>query len=246
MKRRSSSAPDDPLSLYLYGDSLVRSLGGRRPQDDAGNARLARAIAALEKSVQLRPSTGMVWARLGFAFNLAAQSSPRAVVVLEKAHELLPGRSDVALNLVLAYARVGNRENAEALVDRLDKIGADEATRGRARDVLLQMDYQVARRLYGAGKYDDAVAVFTRIQANASDPSLRQAATSGIAEIEPLITLTRFTELYNEAVRRLKRREIDEAAAALGELRPIARPGRQREMVDELLQVVKEMRSPEP
>ncbi|MEE8524957.1 MAG: hypothetical protein V3T72_13565, partial [Thermoanaerobaculia bacterium] len=217
-RKAAGHAEDDSLVQYLYGASLIRSLKDRRPENEAEQADLDAAIAALRRATELRPDFAPAWASLGYAHNLEPEASVQAVEVLEKAADLLPARVDVAFNLLLAYARVGDRVGADAAVAKMRRLGADEATLARSREVLLQMDYRDANRLVRDGRLDDAIAVFARIQAETANPALQRQAAERLEKLEPAAQHNRFGALYNQAANLLKEGRNDEAAAVAEQL----------------------------
>jgi Tfp pilus assembly protein PilF len=226
------------LVQYLYGTCLVRSLNDRRPEDVEGQERLDRAVAALERATELQADFAPSWAELGYAWNLQPEASEKAVEVLEKAAHLLPARSDVAFNLLLAYARVGDRPGAGSAVDKLHSLGVDEATLGRAAEMLLQMDYRVAAQRVREKKLDDAIAIFARIRAETSDPALRQQVAEQLEKLEPKMQRDRFWELYNETVQLLHADRVEEAVTVVGKLLEVAKPGLQQKEARSLSQAV--------
>ena len=90
---------------FYYGDAELELIGAERPDTPEGEERLAKAIQAFQTCTELRPMFGEAWARLGYAHSLSPTSTAEAVPALERAYELLPAREDVAMNLLLAYAR---------------------------------------------------------------------------------------------------------------------------------------------
>ncbi len=231
------------LVEYLYGASLVRSFGGRRPANPDQEARLASAVAALERSVERWQDFAPAWALLGYAHNLDPKASIKGVEALENAHGLLPGRFDVAFNLLLAYARVDNREAADSIVERLRLLGADAATIERSREVILTMDFREAVRLVEKKHVDDAIALFAHIRAESRDPALQERAAAELEKFESTLQARRFGELYLEAVRMLAAGETESAATILGEMAEIARPGKQRQEVEKLRQAAERRRA---
>ncbi len=232
------------LVEYLYGASLVRSFGGRRPADPEQEALLANAVAALELSVEQWQDFAPAWALLGYAHNLDPKASIKGVEALENAHGLLPGRLDVAFNLLLAYARIDNREAADALAARLRYLGADAATLERSREVILTMDFREAVRLVRRERVADAIALFARIRAESRDPALQERASTELEKFESTLQARRFSELYREAVRLLSTGETESAAAILARMDEIAQPGCQREEVEKLRQAAERRRAP--
>jgi len=169
----------------FVGEVELGLLGKRRPQTPEEQARLDQAIAAFQKSVELRPGFGEGWALLGYAYNLQAKPSPDAVATLEKAYEMLPGRGDVAYNLLLGYARAGKRQEAIALVATAEARGVSEEQLAPARQTLLQLDLQYAVALAREKKYDEAAILLEKVAAEASDATMRQQATDLLNQIKP-------------------------------------------------------------
>ena len=102
---------------------------------------------------------------------------------LEKAYELLPEREDVAINLLLAYARVGEREAASRLVTNLSHRGESDETLARAREILFQIDYNYAAGLVRQGKLDQAGELLERIRDQSTNPTLQQQAGELLVKI---------------------------------------------------------------
>jgi hypothetical protein len=226
-------APDDFLVQHLYGDALLASLGQRRPADDAGLGTLRGAQAALRRATELAPGFPEAWARLGFALNLEPEASSEAVAVLERAVALLPARMDVAFNLLLAYARIGDAASAEALLAAMPARGADAATLARAREIRLQLAFAEANALVRADKLDEAADLLAWIHGTTRDPA---TATRAAAQLEPVAKAAqhnRFVEIYLRYDAQAAAGD-PAAAATLDELRATARPGRQSELIEAL------------
>lgn len=235
---------DDPLLQYLYGESLLRALGDERPSDEEGMAELRRAREAMEQATRLRPDFAQAWVRLGYAYSLEPRPSPAEVEALETATRLLPSRTDVAFNLLLAYARAGERAQVEATRQRLDLLEADAATLDRAREVLLQLDFREATELMRQQRMDDAVAVFAYVQATTHDPALAARAAEYLDTAANASRHNRFVEPYNRAVRLLEAGDLAAAAAVIDELAATALPGRQADAVARLREWLEDLRAP--
>ncbi len=233
---------DHFLVQYLYGSSLAQSFGDRRPTNEDEQARLNLAVAALERSVEQWGNFAPAWARLGYARNLQPEASHQAVEALENAHGLLPGRLDIAFNLLLAYARIDNREAAEAIVARMALLAADDAALARAREVLLTMDYRDAARLVRQDQLDDATLLFARILAQTTNPALQQQVEEQLGKLESTAHALHFSELYRKVTNLLADRQLTAAADALKELDAIAQPGQQRAEVERLTKKLAAMR----
>ncbi len=234
-------AAGDSLVQYLYGQSLLAAVGPRRPESDEGSELLDRAISALQESVDLDPAFAEGWALLGYAHGLETAPSGDAVAALERALELLPGRTDIALNLVLAYARQGQQEAAETAFFDMARMGAGRADLARAAEILLQMDYREANRLVRQeNRLEDAIALFARVRAESMDPALRQRADERITKLATAAQHNQFADLYQRTVDLWRQSAEDPTSLemALVELESRARSELQKKAVASLRQRV--------
>ena len=168
---------------FYYGDAELELLGGQPPSSPDAELRLEKAIDAFQACTELRPAYGEAWARLGFAHSLSPTSTADAVPALETAYGLLPEREDVAMNLLLAYARVGERPRATVLVENLEHRGETTETVARAREVLFQIDYNAAAQLVRDRDLDGAAAILEGIVEGSSNPSMVDAAKTLLGRI---------------------------------------------------------------
>lgn len=226
-------ASGDFLVQHLYGDSLLATFGQRRPEGEAELATLRRAQEALRRASELAPGFPEAWARLGFALNLDPEASVEAVAALERAVALLPARMDVALNLLLAYARSGDSAGADALVAAMPARGADAATLARAREIRLQLALAEANALSRAGELDQAADLLAWVHGTTADPATAERAGAQLERVAAAAQHNRFVTLFARLYRQLTDGD-PEAAATLGEVRAVARPGRQSEAVEAL------------
>jgi tetratricopeptide (TPR) repeat protein len=177
--------PDAFRLQVLFGEVELGLLGKRRPQTPEEQTRLDQAVAAFKKSVELRPSYGEGWALLGYSYNLEAKPSPDAVPTLEKAYEMLPGRGDVAYNLLLGYARAGKRQEAMDLVATAEARGVSEEQLAPARQTLLQLDFQYAVALARDKKLDEAATLLEKVVAESADAGMKKQAADLLKQIRP-------------------------------------------------------------
>lgn len=244
-------AGGDALVQFLYGQSLLATLNQRRPEEDEGKTRLRQAIQSLEAGVDARPDFAEAWANLGFAYGLEENPSGDAVAALSKAQELLPGRTDIALNLLLAHAKEGQLDAARSVYRRLEWMGAADSELGRAKEILLQMDYREANRLVRKeNRLDDAIALFTRIQASSQDPNLRQRAAERVEKFAKAQAQNEFNRLFLETWQTVddamgsetppEAAILESLNAQIDRLGGLARPGLQQEAVDGLRQRLQE------
>jgi len=237
-EKAAGLAPDHALVQLLYGESLLGALGRKRPSNDVEQATLDRAIVALRRSTDLDPQSSQAWARLGYAGNLQPEASEETVAALERAAELMPSRTDVAYNQVLAYGRAGNRASANEAFQRMRRLGADGDALARAREVLLQLDYADAVKLAYANELDDAVGLLVMIAAETTSPAVRERAEEQMARLTLTERHNEFARLYGEALTALRAGDQATAAPTIEALRALARPGRQVDVVDALSEQV--------
>ena len=106
------------------------------------------------------------------------------MATLERAYEMLPGRGDVAYNLLLGYARAGKRQEAIDLLATAEARGVPEERLAPARQTLLQLDFQYAVALAREKKYDEAVPLLEKVAAEAGDANMRQQAAGLLGQIK--------------------------------------------------------------
>ena len=227
-------SPEDPASQYAYGDSLLRLLGGGRPQEEAQLARLEAATAALRRATGLQEGSADAWNRLGFALGLAPEASQEAVQALSKALKLAPGRTDIVFNLLLAHARLGDAVRVEDMWQALSSLGADESTLSRAREVRLQLRFNQANQLIRDSRFADAAGLFAQVRSETSNPELARLAAERFERVSAVAQYNRFAELYQGARVALSEGREEDAGKILEELLEIARPGLQEEVAREL------------
>lgn len=234
LERALALEPGDAIARLLYGEALLGSVTPQAASSEEEKGRLSAAIEAFETATELLPEQGEVWGRLGYALNLDPSRADEAANALEKAMALLPPRPDVVYNLLIAYARQGKTEEARGLFTVLEARDTDPSTRTRAREILLQLDFNLARRLALRGDTDDAVALLARVKEDTTDESLRLRAQATFDTVAAVDQHNRFASLYAAAHHYLQVGDVEEAERALVELTSVVRPGIQTEILDVL------------
>jgi predicted Zn-dependent protease len=108
--------------LTILGEALLRS--GIAP----GQPEFAEAQNALEKTVAEHPGDPESQIALGSVYLIGGRIE-EAIVHLEKARQLDPGKPSVYPNLAKAYQRHGDIERAQDALAMLQKLNRDEAER---------------------------------------------------------------------------------------------------------------------
>lgn len=229
LHRASRASPRDPHVGFLLGDTLLARLGNRPPADDSGRVSLGEAVAALERATELAPAFAEAWARLGFALGLDEERSREAIAALERAAALLPGRVDIAWNLLLAHAHAGQRLEAELVVEKLKRLEAPAATLARARETLVQMAYREAAALVRETRLEEALPLLARVLAETTDPELRESVETLVPKLIPVAQHNAFAARYLEALDLLRQGARDASLEGIEALESEATSERQRE-----------------
>ncbi|MEM9557239.1 MAG: tetratricopeptide repeat protein [Acidobacteriota bacterium] len=124
---------DDPLVHFLYGSSLVVFGRGTRAE------KLLEARRHLVRSLELDPAFAPAWARLREVETHLGDRLPGAArPTLENA--------DIALRLLVLYARAGDRAAARQLVADFFERHTEGAVRADAQRILARLDWLAAER----------------------------------------------------------------------------------------------------
>ena len=224
-------APDDFLVQYRYATSLL--------EEDSDPDALRQARVALSRAVRLRPDFGEAWAQLGYTYQSEDVLPAEAVQALETAHRLLPSRLEVAYNLALAYARGGQRQKAEDLVEKVlaPRAGADMVE--SAREALLNEDCRRAEDLLADGKLEEAIPILEQVRAKTARESRREELTKRIAEVRSALSFNRFVDGYNQAVHLANQGDVRGAVAILEPLVQTTQDPMQAEQARRLLEKLK-------
>jgi tetratricopeptide (TPR) repeat protein len=230
LEKASRKAPDDFVIQYLYGLALL--------EDKPGPADLRQARDAFARAVALQPEFGEAWARLAFA---QAQEDPipaEAVRSFETAHRLLPTHTDIAYNLVLAYARTGQRERAEEVIDHVLAVHGKPDEVQRARAAVVQEQRRDAEELIGQGELEQAAALLERLVAQSPTLEQKTDLVSRLDDVRHVLEYNRFVGRYNQAME-LAGRDPKGAIAILEELVATTREPGQLEQAKKVLESLK-------
>lgn len=231
--KAAQAAPEDFLVQYLYGMNLIEN-----PEADS----LLKAREALQKAVRLRPDIGEAWARLGYTYQVANELPPEAVQAMETAHRLLPSHMDVAHNLAVAYARTGQREKAQALIDDVLVPRADPEMVANAREALVDEDYEQAEELISQSKLDEALPLLEGLRERTSLSTRKVEITDRITEIREAQSYNHFVDGYNQAVELANQGDVRGAIAIL---QPLIETTRDSTQVERARTLVERLQKPE-
>jgi tetratricopeptide (TPR) repeat protein len=225
--------PDHFLVQYLYARNLM---------EDPGPDSLRQARAALTKAVRLRPDYGEAWARLGYTYQSEEALPAEALQAMETAHRLLPSRLDVAHNLAVVYARLGERQKAEALIEHVLVPAGDAEMVESAREALLDEDYLHAEQLIGEQKLEEALPLLEQIRAKTARETRRATLTARLDEIRETLNFNRFVDRYNQAVALANRGDV---RGAVDILEPLVTETRNPTQIDQARRLLDLLKGPE-
>jgi tetratricopeptide (TPR) repeat protein len=158
---------------------------------------------------------------------------------METAYRLLPSRMDVAHNLAIAYARSGQREKAEALIESVLVPRAEPELVANAREALLDQDLIRAERLIGQEKLQEALPLLEQVRARTSQENRRNQMALRIREIQEAQNFNHFVDRYNVAVSLANKGDVQGAIAVLEPLIETTRDPMQVERARSLIQRLK-------
>jgi tetratricopeptide (TPR) repeat protein len=221
-------SPNEPHAHYLLGRCLLeeaRAAGrGRAAERDGGHEQgrqddpAERAAAELGRAAELAPELADAWALLGLALLSVDPASQRATTALETAQRLLPVRSDVTLNLALAYARQGKRQEAAAMTERARAMGGSREDLERPGEELLLADRNEAGKLVAAGQLEAAIPILERVGAATNRKDLAELVAADLGHLRAALARQKFVAAYNQAVEVANH---GETAAAIGRLQEL-------------------------
>ncbi|HKI06630.1 MAG TPA: DUF1570 domain-containing protein [Thermoanaerobaculia bacterium] len=229
-EKAAKAAPDDFLVQYLYAKNLL---------EDPGPDSLRQARAALSTVVRLRPDFGEAWAQLGYTYQVEEELTAEAMQAMETAHRLLPSRMDIAHNLAIAYARTGQREKAQTLIEGVLVPRAEPELVANAREAILDQDYIQAEKLVDQEKLEAALPLLEQIRAGTSQENRRNQMAARIREIQEAQNFNHFVDRYNEAVALANKGDVRGATAILEPLVETTRDPMQVERARTLIRRLK-------
>jgi thioredoxin-like negative regulator of GroEL len=228
--KAAQAAPDNFTIQYEYARALLT-----QPQVDSSTALQARN--ALARAVELQPNHGQAWVRLAYALTWKEMLDPGDLPAFETAHRLAPNDPSGTLNLILAYARLGQRDRAAELVEKEVIPRGNPEEIGRAWQTWVNASGQQAGTLLEHGKLAEAVPILQELARRAPAEHTVQVREQ-LAEVERALAYNAFVQRYNEAVDVVNAGKLEEGRALLQELAANAPTPEQAESVRKLIEEI--------
>lgn len=228
--KAAQASPDDFTIQYEYARALLT-----QPQVDGVSALLARK--ALSRAVELQPDHGQAWVRLAYTLTYKERIEPADLPAFETAHRLAPNDPAAALNLILAYARLGQRDRAAELIEKeIVPRGNPEEIR-RAWETWVNASGMQAGTLLEHGKLQEAVPTLQDL-ARRAPAEHTVLVRQQLGEIERVLAYKAFARRYDEGVGLANDGKLEEARAVLEELKSKATTPEQAESVRKLFEEI--------
>lgn len=216
--------PKDARIHIEYAEALMQNEIGPLAQaeevepDDAPRFRKARALA--QKALDLGAEPARATGDIGTSYIVEKpEDLGPGIAALEKAHALLPGRTDFALHLFSMYRRSG--KPGGELFKEFESARSPQV-RFAARSILVRIDLARTNELLKSGKYDEAAVILRDLAANSPDADARADFEKQAAEVARAGESNRQIAVYNDAVVLVNKGKYAAARKALADLLSMA------------------------
>jgi tetratricopeptide (TPR) repeat protein len=182
--------PREARSFHLYGRHLLRCLEeARRDGRRQAVARLAGSAAeAFRAALVADPEFAEASALLGYVHLFGDLDPADGIGPLERAMRALPGRPDVAFQLLQLEVRRGGFERASELAAGPVRLRGGDEWRQRAEEEIERVRrLRAARSALAAGRYEEGLALLSEAVDITSDPELRLALMADLERLEARI-----------------------------------------------------------
>ncbi len=201
-ERALKASPDDPVVLLDFAEALMRNRigtfagvpgGGEAPV----HVRRARELArrALNHGGDLARANAV----LGSSYLVEEDVGP-GIIPLEKALDLRPSRSDVALNLYTLYLRSGDRAHADALFERRFARSRNPQVTFAARTIFVQEQLTIVNRSIARNELENAQTLVKELIELTSDPMAKLDLQNQLRDLERTAAINAQIHAYNAAV----------------------------------------------
>ncbi len=184
--RALEAVPRTAVSYLLAGRHyLTLAEGGGLEGDGSELQELAdQARWVLAAATEIDPSFGEAWLMRGVAHLLPGSDAAEGIPHLERARQLLPGRSDVLLHLIQLSVRDGREDEAIAIAEGpLTRIAEPEEVAAAHEEIERWRLVRSANEALQAGEIEAGLELFDRAISVTSDPDLRSQMEERLAAL---------------------------------------------------------------
>jgi hypothetical protein len=217
---------DDPEVHLAYAETLLTTALGpfagifEPTEGDTEKFRKARTLAV--RALAIGADEGAARAAIGTTYFVETELAP-GIEQLERAHALLPRRSDVALNLYAMLLRSQQLAKAETLYANALANARDKQVAFAAKNVRLVAETTRANTLAKEGKLDEAAKIVREMAVATADPLGRRELEQQAASLESIAAVNRHIAMYNDAVALANTGRNRDAIKVLDELLLVAK-----------------------
>jgi tetratricopeptide (TPR) repeat protein len=212
--------PKDAAIRLDYAEALLQNEIGPLAQAeelaDADTPRFRKARALAQSAQDLGADPARALGDLGTSY-IVEQPSGMApgIAALQKAHTLLPNRTDFALHLFYMLRHTG--QDAEALFQQLQAARSPQV-KFAARAIVVRQDLSRTNELLKSGQYEEAATILRALAANSPDGDARADFERQADEVARAGAANRQISAYNDAVALVNKGKYAAARKALAAL----------------------------
>jgi tetratricopeptide (TPR) repeat protein len=212
--------PKDAAIRLDYAEALLQNeIGPLAQAEELGDAdvprfRKARTLAQAAQDLGADPARALGDLGTSYIVEQPAEMAP-GIAALQKAHALLPNRTDFALHLFYMLRRTG--QPADELFQQLQAARSPQV-KFAARAIVVRQDLSRTNELLKNGKYDEAATILRALAANSPDPDARADFERQAAEVAKAGDSNRQISAYNDAVALVNKGKYAAARKALAAL----------------------------
>jgi Tfp pilus assembly protein PilF len=157
----------------LLLNPLMRISFWRLETDPGTEATLRAARAAFRRCIALKPDCAEGYAAWGATYLFETTVPNEAIEALVKAFSMQPSRTDIACDLVVLFAKRGDRKGAQRWLDQVLRPKATPGIISKAEEALLLIDVADARGLLDKGRVSDGMRLLDSVLSSTSDSTFR-------------------------------------------------------------------------
>ena len=171
-------APVDATVYLKRADGLIiafqRDHPGETPFGSQIDSQLGMAREAAQKAIELDPELAQAYLAVGTTYVYDPGDVGPGIVALERAHELEPGRPEIAAHLAVLRARNGDFAGADALEIEVRNTALEAELVRRARRAVSLAKHSYIGKLGQEGRFSEAIMLLDDMIEETSDPAYKQ------------------------------------------------------------------------
>jgi tetratricopeptide (TPR) repeat protein len=200
-------------------DAAAHSVHGRAllalHEAEGGTDDLLEARRHLRRCAELHPDDVETLADLGRSFLFGHGDPAEGISALTRAAQALPYRVDILLELIALTAGTGDTDGARSLLENALRPRAGAEAVRTAEAAITNVEIRSAMRLLQEGRRGEAEALVRHVAERTHDPGIKLRLLAQLMEWSTELASTRSIDLFNDAVEKARRGEMEQAASML-------------------------------